>query len=153
MERLESRSAAETRRRAGMILRKLLPLGRRPLILALDGDLGSGKTTFIQGLAHSLGIRGRTKSPTFVLMKWYDILPRRRRTLLYRHLIHADAYRIGTIAEARRLGFAEVFSDPNAIVVVEWADRIRKLVPQSAVWIRFRHGGHPHERILKISNL
>ena len=152
MERFVSRGATETKRWAGTILRKLFPLGREPLILALSGELGSGKTTFVQGLARFLGIRGRMQSPTFVLMKWYDISLRRWRALPYRRLIHADAYRIKTIAEARRLGFPEVFADRDAIVVVEWADRIRKLFPNSAVWIYFHHGENPRERILRIKN-
>lgn len=139
MAKFVSRSAAETKRIARDILRRFSGRGRRPLILALSGDLGSGKTTFIQGLAQPLGIQEKIQSPTFVLMKRYRIRQRRKHPLPYRHFMHLDAYRIESLAEARRLGIPRALSDPNALAVVEWADRIKKIVPNKAVWVCFRH--------------
>lgn len=126
-----------TRRFAVRLLRTFKH--RRPLVLALEGGLGAGKTTFIRGLARSLGVLGRIQSPTFVLVKWYRIPRRRKRALPYRYFVHADAYRIESSAEGRRLGIHSAIQDPDAIAVVEWADRIKKLIPQNAIWIRFRH--------------
>lgn len=144
--RIETGSAAGTKKAAAQILRTLLAGRTRPLILALSGELGSGKTTFIQGLARALGIRDKVQSPTFVLMKWYR-LPRAA-SRGFRHLVHVDAYRLETLAEARHLGLRDMFKDRDAIVVVEWADRIRKLIPQGAYWIKFQHGAQPHERLI-----
>ena len=113
---------------------------KRPVILALSGELGAGKTTFVQGLARILGIRERVQSPTFVLMKWYR-LPRKHGP--FRHLVHVDAYRLDRAKDARHLGLRHVFRDRDAIVVVEWAERIKKLIPKPVTWIRFSHGKRP----------
>ena len=143
MVKFVSRSAAQTRRIAGEVLREC---GKgRPLILALVGELGSGKTTFIQGLAGALGIREKVQSPTFVLMKRYRLGGRVRS---FRHLVHIDAYRLRRPAEAERLGFKQLLRDREAVVVIEWADRIRELVPRGALWIQFKHGRHLGERVI-----
>lgn len=129
-------NAREMKNAAGRILKTLLAKKSRPIVLALEGELGSGKTTFVQGLARSLGVRGKIQSPTFVLAKWHK-LSRRHDPL--RRLVHIDAYRLESSAEAERLGLRGILRDPDALVVVEWADRIRKLIPGNAVWIKFRH--------------
>lgn len=134
-----SRSARETKRLAAVLLRRPHARHRRPLIFALAGDLGSGKTTFVQGLAAALGVREPVRSPTFVLMKWYR-LPRAAPNG-FRHFVHVDAYRMERPAEARHLGLAEAFRDRDAVVAIEWAERIRKLIPPHAMWVRFRHAG------------
>lgn len=149
MAKFESRSVAETKQFAETLLRQLAARPHRPLVLALRGELGSGKTAFIQGLARALGIRERVQSPTFVLCKWYR-LP--ARAAPFKRLVHVDAYRIERPAEARHFGLAGAFRDRDAIVAIEWADRIRKLIPKQAVWVRFGHGHHPRERILRIKN-
>ena len=145
MAKFVSRSARATKRLAGVILYALAPPPGRPLILALVGELGSGKTTFIQGLAGALGIRGKVQSPTFVLMRRYRL---GRRIKPFRSFVHIDAYRFGRSAEAERLGFKQLLRDREAIMVIEWADRIQKLVPKNACWIRFQHGEQPRERII-----
>ncbi len=142
-------SARETKKAAEKILHTLLMKRLRPTILALEGELGSGKTTFIQGLARGLGIKEKVQSPTFVLVKWYK-LSKRRHPL--RHLVHVDAYRLESLAEARHLGLRDAFRDPEAIIVIEWADRIKKLIPKNAVWIRFTHGTKPSTRYLEIKS-
>ena len=140
-----SRSRAATKRFARTVLRDRSAVGRHPLILALMGELGSGKTTFIQGLTKALGVREKVQSPTFVLMKWYR-LP--KRVSPFRHFVHVDAYRLESLAEAKHLGLREIFRDHDVIVAIEWADRIRKLIPRNAIWLHFRHGQHVHERIV-----
>lgn len=135
---IQTRSPLETRRIAQEILRMFLTKKTGPIILALRGDLGSGKTTFVQGIAKSLGIRERVQSPTFVLMKWYDLAKRFRP---YHSLIHVDAYRLTSARDAARLGLGAILRDRTSIIVIEWADRIRKLIPKSAVWVIFRHAG------------
>jgi tRNA threonylcarbamoyladenosine biosynthesis protein TsaE len=136
MQPCRSSSRRYTQRFAASVLRRLRSNRRRlPIILALAGELGSGKTTFVQGLARSLGIRENVQSPTFVLAKWYR-LPLRQRP--FRHFIHIDAYRLNT-AEARRLGFPATLRDRGAIVAIEWADRIKRLIPKHTAWVFFEH--------------
>lgn len=129
---------------AGIILKTLLAEKSRPIVLALEGELGSGKTTFVQGLARNLGIKEKVQSPTFVLIKWFKLS---RRHLPFRHLVHVDAYRLESLAEARRLGLRDAFRDPDAVVVIEWANRIKKLIPKSAVRIKFEHAEKGWRRI------
>lgn len=126
---------------------RLMREKRAPLIVALSGDLGSGKTTFSQGIAKALRIPGKIQSPTFVLMKWYDLGSGR---YPYDTFIHIDAYRLESLRDALRLGFASLFRNRGAIIVIEWADRVRDLIPKTAIWIKFRHGVK-HQRTIIIS--
>jgi tRNA threonylcarbamoyladenosine biosynthesis protein TsaE len=123
-------------------LKTLLSSPRRRTILALSGELGSGKTAFVQGLAQALGIREKIQSPTFVLMKWYQIpepSQRFHRFHQFHHFVHVDAYRLDRPSEARHLNLKSIFRDPDALVAIEWADRIRRFIPKKAIWIHFRH--------------
>ena len=146
--RVIAKSPSHMKSIAAMIARDAVTQSRKPVILALSGELGSGKTTFVQGIGLSLGIREKIQSPTFVLMKWYR-LPKKRAPL--RHLIHIDAYRIESLAEARHIGLKHALRDRNAIAVVEWAERIRKLIPRGAIWIEFCHQAK-NLRLVEIRN-
>jgi len=124
---LESRSVAETRRLATA----LSPMLRPGDVLALGGDLGAGKTTFVQGLAVGLGIVERVTSPSFVLMREY---------LGGRYpLMHMDVYRLERMQEVVDLGYDE-FLDPSHIVVVEWGDMVEPLLPKEHLAIQMRYG-------------
>lgn len=113
------------------ILRKKLFL-KQALVLALTGELGGGKTTFLQGFGKGLNLRQKILSPTFIVMKKFPISDPK-----FRFFYHLDCYRIQTPKEILDLGFKKILSDPHHIVAIEWADKIRKIVPQSALWIRF----------------
>ncbi len=141
-------SAKETARIAEDLARRIksAPLGKRAKVLALKGDLGSGKTTFAQAFARGLGVRSRVASPTFVLMRRSVIIPRAR----YRNFFHIDAYRLKRPGELLRLGLREEFLNPENIILIEWADRVRRILPKGTIWIEFTHGAHPQERAIKI---
>lgn len=116
-----TQSAEETRGLARQVAGKL----EAGQFLALVGDLGAGKTTFVQGLAEGLGVTGRVSSPTFVLMHCHaGPVP----------LCHLDAYRVSSGEELRQAG-AEEYLD-NAVVVVEWADRVPDFWPAEALVVR-----------------
>lgn len=103
-------------------------------VVALVGDLGAGKTTFVRGLAEGLGIPGEAVgSPTFALVNHYrgGELP----------LVHADLYRIGSHAEAEAAGLSDALHDPEAVVAVEWPLRARALIPIHAIWLLFAADG------------
>ena len=96
-------------------------------VIALTGDLGAGKTTFVQGLAAGLGFTGQVTSPTFVLVNEY-LLPNRRR------LIHIDAYRLdpgadAALTEAATFGLEDLFDNDDAIVAIEWSERVAAALP------------------------
>lgn len=116
-------------------------------ILALSGELGSGKTTFIQGLARGLGIKKRIVSPTFVFIRQYSV----NHQTLVKKLYHVDLYRIDKAPDVRGLGLEEIFADPEAIVVIEWADRIKEILPKKRIDINFEYLTGDQRRI-KIEN-
>lgn len=94
-------------------------------IICLSGDLGAGKTTFTQGLLKGLGVKGPYTSPTFVVMKQYD-----------KNVYHIDAYRIDE-KDMLNLGWKEIIADPKNVIIIEWAERIKKVIPGQAQWIKF----------------
>ena len=102
-----------------------------PKILCLYGDLGSGKTTFTQGFAKGLGYIGRLPSPTFIIVRRYG-LPMND-FLFY----HVDLYRLRSSDEIVGVGLKEIFADTQSFTVVEWADRLGKLVPPHRIDVRF----------------
>ncbi len=101
--------------------------------VALIGELGAGKTQLVRGLAHGLGIDAATvSSPTFVLMQQYTH-PRGNPVVL-----HIDAYRLAGLEDAESIGWdTDILSD--AIVVVEWADRIADQLPDDRLEVRLSH--------------
>ncbi len=105
-------------------------------VVALYGDLGAGKTTFAQAFAKALGIKKRVQSPTFILMQEYPIKKRGDIKLF----LHVDAYR-GDVAQFTHVGFSEYAGHPDTIVLVEWADRIEKLLPKNFIKVRLTHRG------------
>ena len=113
-----SHSAAQTQR-LGMRLGELLDGGE---LILLNGQLGTGKTTFTQGLAQGMGITAQINSPTFTLLKEYagtqPGYPAQRRPALY----HFDLYRLDDPEEMLDLGFEEYFSS-DGVCVVEWAEK------------------------------
>lgn len=119
--------SSEQTQRFGARLANLLESGD---VLGLIGELGSGKTVFVQGLAKGLGVQEPVHSPTFILANEY----RSGRIPLF----HIDAYRVNNAAEA--LGFGlEDYLNSFGITVVEWADRIRQALPEEQLVVEFRH--------------
>ncbi|HEB13611.1 MAG TPA: tRNA (adenosine(37)-N6)-threonylcarbamoyltransferase complex ATPase subunit type 1 TsaE [candidate division CPR3 bacterium] len=109
-----------------------LPETNNAIVLALKGELGSGKTTFVQGLAKGLGVQGRVLSPTFLVVKEFE-LPHTNKTMLY----HIDCYRLESSQELLDLGFKSIVANPKNIVVIEWADRVKKILSKDTKWIHF----------------
>ena len=102
-------------------------------VLALHGDLGAGKTTFTQTLARTLGVEETVTSPTFVIMKGYELHDQP-----FEKLIHIDAYRIEDIDEMRPLGFSTLLEEKSTIMCIEWAEHIAALLPADVINITFK---------------
>ena len=133
-------SADETNR-FGIKLGKRLMAGS---VVALSGGLGAGKTTFTQGIAVGLGINERVTSPTYTLVNEYDITSPHETEL--DRLIHIDSYRLGesyddALSEAETFGMEELLDDHNAIIVIEWAERLRPVLPSDHLWITLKTTG------------
>lgn len=114
--------------------------GKNAFVVALVGDLGSGKTTFTQGFVKGFGIKEKITSPTFVLMHRHYIKSKKKkiRFLNYKNLYHFDCYRFDKPEEILTLGFKEIAANPENIVLIEWADKIKKLLPKNALKIKFK---------------
>ena len=111
-----------------------LPTG---IVIALIGDLGSGKTTFAQGFAEGLGINEHVGSPTFKLVSEYDGQKFK--------LIHVDAYRLEGINDFLNIGGEDILATPRAIILIEWGDKLDSILPPDAIRISF-------ERVLDLEN-
>lgn len=97
-------------------------------VLDLVGDLGAGKTTLVQMIGEELGVGETMQSPTFVLMKTYNI-----QHSIFRRLVHIDAYRIEDINEVKILRLEDIFADPTNLVCIEWAEKIMEVIPGDAI--------------------
>ena len=130
---LRTTSAAETEA-AGERLAAALGPGD---VVALVGELGAGKTCFIQGLVRGLGAMTRATSPTFVLINHY-----RGRVPIY----HVDAYRTESLAELLEIGVAELLSG-DGVTVVEWAEKLLPLLPPGTIEVKIDGVGDEPRRI------
>lgn len=155
MKKVLLKNAAATKKFAAKLAKKIISnksnLQRRTaIIVALIGDLGAGKTTFTQGFAKSLGVKGRIVSPTFLILRAYSLPPSQYKihNSRFEKFYHADCYRIHKSKDLKILGFKEIFKNPENIVLVEWADRIKKILPKDTIWLEFSHGRKETERLV-----
>lgn len=119
---------------------QLAPTLRAGDVLALHGELGAGKTCFVQGLAQGLGVQVAVSSPTYTLINEYSApIP----------LYHVDAYRLSNTQAGLDLGLEDYF-DGQGITVIEWAERVTNLLPDRTVHIYFEPGATPDERRLRV---
>jgi len=102
-------------------------------IIGLVGELGAGKTVFTKGVAAGLGAKKNITSPTFVLMKVYEVKSRKSKI---KSLCHIDAYRIKSPQDITAIGAEEYFNRPDTVTVIEWADGIKKILPERTRYIK-----------------
>lgn len=114
-------------------------------ILALEGDLGSGKTTFIKGFAKALGIENEITSPTFVLLKKYRL---RSPFKGIEFLVHVDCYRIDSAEDAESIGLFEYFGQKNCLLVLEWPNKVKNVLPGNIKQIKFEYINETTRKII-----
>jgi tRNA threonylcarbamoyladenosine biosynthesis protein TsaE len=150
---------------AAQFVTNLEPQMNHATIVTLSGELGAGKTTFVQGIARALGIEETVASPTFVIEKVYELGDsdtktralfsnpndtREREKVLpplhhWTHLIHIDAYRIKNKHELEVLGWHEITADPGNLIVIEWPEMVAELIPADAIRVTLRGDGNVRE--------
>ncbi|MEX2012886.1 MAG: tRNA (adenosine(37)-N6)-threonylcarbamoyltransferase complex ATPase subunit type 1 TsaE [Candidatus Levyibacteriota bacterium] len=113
-------------------------------VIALYGELGAGKTTFVQGMAKSLGVKNRILSPTFIIVRKYKIDDKR---LKIKDFYHIDLYRIENEKGLEGLGIEEVLSDKDAIVAIEWAEKLKSKLPKKRLDVYFEDLGEDKRKI------
>jgi tRNA threonylcarbamoyladenosine biosynthesis protein TsaE len=160
-------STQETKELAEAIAKKIRP----KTVLALHGDLGTGKTTFTSFLVKALGMDSRVQSPTFVLIRKYSkkagqsnvisaknaentIDTENSKKNVYSNLkvYHIDLYRLTNISEVVDLGLEDVLSEENAIFVIEWPEIAEELLPENTIHIYFENFGEDGRKI-NVQNL
>ncbi len=126
-------------------------------IVCLSGELGSGKTTFSQGVLKGLGAKGPYTSPTFVVMKQYRVMQTppppppltkggNKKGGGIQNIYHFDIYRVG-VKDILDLGWDEITANKSNIIIVEWAERIKSIIPKNAIWMKFEHLGKNRRKI------
>ncbi len=104
-------------------------------VLALLGDLGAGKTCLTQGIAQGLGIKQKINSPTFVIMKVYNIKGRAG----IKKFCHIDAYRLNSHQDLVAIGALDYLNRADTVTVIEWAEKVKKIWPQGTRIIKIEH--------------
>lgn len=123
------------------IWKQNVPTGRATVV-ALSGDLGAGKTTFVQELAKKLGVMQTVTSPTFVIMKVYET-----EDAVFETMVHIDAYRIEDVAEMNPLNFSEILSTKKSLVCIEWAEKIEDVLPAGTIKLELEATTHSKHKI------
>lgn len=141
MKKITAKNAQETFN-LGLKFAKKLNGGE---VLALCGDLGAGKTKFIQGLAKGLGVNGRVNSPTFNILKIYQT---KSAAKSIKALCHIDAYRLSSGEDLIALGVKEFFTQPEVVTAVEWAEKVKEILPKETIVIKIKHREENKREIL-----
>ena len=129
--------------RTAELARRLAGVLRPGTVICLDGDLGAGKTLFVQNLAASLGVQGEVTSPTFNLMNLYEDgrLP----------LVHFDLYRLEQEYELDEIGFYGYVENPDGLVLIEWAEKFPECLPEDHIALQIQRTDVENERVLVFS--
>lgn len=123
----------------GKKIASVLPLGA---VLGLKGDLGAGKTLFVQGLAAGLDVADEVTSPTFALLNIYEGS---------KNLYHFDLYRLDEAEQLYDIGFYEYAAPQDGIAVIEWPDKFMAQMPSECIYIEIKRGADENERVLTFS--
>lgn len=128
-----SKSLEDTQGFAKDFLKEVPAKHKGALVVGLRGNLGSGKTTFVQSVARELGVKDKITSPTFVIMKKYPI----ENFQGFSTLVHIDAYRLDEARELATLGFAEEIREPTNLIFIEWPENVAEVLPDNTTFIDF----------------
>ncbi len=114
-------------------------------IIAFEGDLGSGKTAMTKAIANELNIKEEITSPTFVILKRYNI-----EFDIFTSLIHIDAYRLSKYDELKKINFEKYMEDEKNLIIIEWPEMIKDSFDDYDMKVKFEYGNHENERIIQI---
>lgn len=145
-----TKSAEETKKIGERLAARLVrsrASNKCAIVISLEGELGAGKTTFTQGFARGLGIKENPRSPTFVLMRIYAI--RHKPYALRQQFVHIDAYRIIS-KDLKNLGWRDFVKNKENIILIEWGNRVKNILPKNVLRIILKHLERAHERLIKI---
>ena len=136
---IATKSLEEFEAEARRFAEGLMSHARHATVVILSGDLGAGKTAFIKAAARMFGIEETVKSPTFIIMQTFELMPGARGD--FKHFIHIDAYRLNSEHELTTLGWHELVGDPGNIIFLEWPEKVPRLIPDDALRISIEGEG------------
>lgn len=117
-------------------------------ILGLIGELGAGKTVLIKGMAKQLDIKKTITSPTFVLMKIYKVKNQKSKI---KNFVHIDAYRLDSGQDLIDIGLDDWLGKSDTTTVIEWADKVKNILPKNTIIVTIKVGKKKNERIIEIN--
>lgn len=152
MNKFITTSYKETQKLGEIFAKNILKLGLKDkaMVLELKGNLGGGKTTFLQGFAKGLGIKDKILSPTFIILKHFKIKPKtKNQKPKFSGFYHFDCYRLNKPEEILELmgfsaqggpvsGWKEILDNPKNIIAIEWPERVKKILPKDTIKINFK---------------
>lgn len=141
MKKIVTKSTGETFKLGEKFAKKL----KGGDVVCMYGELGSGKTTFVKGLVKGLGIDKTITSPTFILMRQHDVLNNSKRI---QTLYHLDLYRLENVKDIKGIGFEEILNDKNGVVVIEWAEKAKDLLPDKRIDLNFEYIDENRRRVV-----
>lgn len=152
MARYQSSSSSETVRIGVALGHAILKRGpqKRATIVTLAGELGAGKTTFTKGLYKGLGSKAAVTSPTFIIIRRNGL---RGKKAGFKNIFHADPYRLTDAKGLKAVGFVELLDEPTNVVVVEWPERAKGLLPKSVISVVLHHGKSEHMRTVAVKGI
>jgi len=145
-----TKTAKETQKLGEILAKSILGgISLNPAVVALKGDLGSGKTTFLQGFARGLGIKEKILSPTFVILKRFSI----KKSSSFKNFYHIDCYRLKSHKDLSALGVKNIFKEAGNIVALEWPERVRGMLPKNILALGFNFIDKETRKISSNKNL
>lgn len=133
-------NASETEKEGELLGKKILKEKNKRIILALFGNLGAGKTTFLKGFAKGLKIKEKILSPTFIIFRKIPVSKERV-------FFHFDCYRLKNEKDLLSLGFEEIIKNKKNIIAIEWPEKIKKVLPDNCIFIYFEFIGKDKRKI------
>jgi tRNA threonylcarbamoyladenosine biosynthesis protein TsaE len=139
-------NVTETKRLGKKLAEEILKskLSKKAFVIGLEGDLGGGKTTFLQGFARGLKIKEKILSPTFVIIKRFTLSHSK-----FLNFYHIDCYRIEKPKELLKLGFKKIISEPSNIVAIEWSEKAKRILPKKTTILKFEFLNKSKRKITK----
>ena len=129
-----TKSYKQTQRLGEKLAKEIVKNGPKnhAVVLSLKGNLGGGKTTFLQGFAKGLGSKEKILSPTFVILKRFKLAGK------FKNFYHIDCYRLKSSKDILELDFKKLVLDPENIIAIEWPEKIKKVLPKKTIEIGFK---------------
>ena len=126
--------------KTAMLATQIADIIKPGTVICLNGDLGAGKTLFVQNLARALGVQGDVTSPTFNLMNIYEGKMK---------IFHFDLYRLEQEYELEEIGFYDYVEEPDGLVLIEWAEKFADCLPDDYISLKIQRAEQENQRLIK----